>query len=108
MNHVGVDLNTASYPILTHVSGLCPAVAKNIVEYRKSIGQFKERKELLKVPKLCSKSFEQCAGFLRIKDGSNPLDNTIIHPESYKLAKLLNSKLSSGMEKTRILELYQE
>lgn len=108
VNHVGVDLNTASFPILTHVSGLGPTVAKNIVDYRKSIGKFKERKELLKVPKLGAKSFEQCAGFLRIENGSNPLDNTIIHPESYKLAKTLKSQLSSGIDKIEILKIHQK
>jgi uncharacterized protein len=107
VNHVGVDLNTASFPILTHVSGLGPIVAKSIVDFRKSIGSFKERKELLKVPKLGSKSFEQCAGFLRIKDGLNPLDNTIIHPESYELAQKLKSLLNSGIDKKSILENHQ-
>ena len=107
VNHVGVDLNTASFPILTHVSGLGPTVAKSIVDFRKSIGNFKERKELLQVPKLGSKSFEQCAGFLRIKDGSNPLDNTIIHPESYGLAQKLKSLLNSGNDKKSIIENHQ-
>lgn len=87
VNHVGVELNTASYPILAHVSGLGPALAKNIVTYREEIGGFKERKELLKVPKMGKKTYEQAAGFLRIENGKNPLDNTIIHPESYALVK---------------------
>lgn len=108
VNHVGVDLNTASFPILTHVSGLGPTIAKNIVNHRKSIGRFKARKELLKVPKLGSKSFEQCAGFLRIKDGVNPLDNTIIHPESYKLAESLKSKMKAGIDKSELLEKYKD
>lgn len=108
VNHVGVDLNTASFPILAHVSGLGPTIAKNIVKHRKSIGQFMARKELLRVPKLGSKSFEQCAGFLRIKDGVNPLDNTIIHPESYELAESLKSKLKAGNDKSELLEKYKD
>ena len=87
VNHVGVELNTASYPILAHISGLGEALAKNVVEYRETNGAFKERKELLKVPKMGKKTFEQAAGFLRIENGKNPLDNTIIHPESYSLVK---------------------
>lgn len=85
VNHVGVELNTASYPILSYVSGLGPTLAKNIVDHRAKIGSFKERKELLKVAKLGEKTFEQAAGFLRIENGKNPLDNTIIHPESYAI-----------------------
>lgn len=87
VNHVGVELNTASSTILSHVSGLGPQLAKNIVDYREEIGGFKSRKELLKVPKMGKKTYEQAAGFLRIENGSNPLDNTIIHPESYNLVK---------------------
>lgn len=87
VNHVGVELNTASYPILSHVSGLGPALAKNIVAYREEIGGFSTRKDLLKVPKMGQKTYEQAAGFLRIEKGKNPLDNTIIHPESYALVK---------------------
>jgi uncharacterized protein len=87
VNHVGVELNTASSTILSHVSGLGPALAKNIVDYREEIGGFKSRKELLKVPKMGKKTYEQAAGFLRIENGTNPLDNTIIHPESYELVK---------------------
>lgn len=83
VNHVGVELNTASYPILSFVSGLGPTQAKNIVEYRHAHGNFKNRKELLKVPKMGKKTFEQAAGFLRIEESNQPLDNTIIHPESY-------------------------
>jgi uncharacterized protein len=89
VNHVGVELNTASYPILSYVSGLGVGLAKSIVNYRLENGDFKERKELLKVPKLGQKTFEQAAGFLRIENGSNPLDNTIIHPESYSVVKEL-------------------
>jgi uncharacterized protein len=91
VNHVGVELNTASYPILAHVSGLGATLAKNIVTYRDENGNFTERKQLLKVPKMGKKTYEQAAGFLRIEKGTNPLDNTIIHPETYKLvAELLN------------------
>jgi uncharacterized protein len=99
VNHVGVELNTASFPILSHVSGLSLNLAKNIVSYRNEIGGFKERKQLLNVPKMGKKTFEQAAGFLRIEDGSNPLDNTIIHPESYSLAKeiLKASKLKLAL-----------
>lgn len=94
VNSVGVDLNTASYKLLEHISGLNAGIAKNIVEYRKENGAFENRKELLKVSKLGNKAFEQCAGFLRIRDGNNILDNTAVHPESYesvkKLLKLFN------------------
>ena len=92
VNSVGVDLNTASVQLLSHVAGLGPAVAKNVVAYREENGKFQNRKELLKVAKLGPKAFEQCAGFLRIIDGKNALDNTGVHPESYaaceKLLKL--------------------
>ena len=87
VNHVGVELNTASYPILVHVSGLGETVAKNIVTYREENGNFTERKQLLKVPKMGQKTYEQAAGFLRIENGKNPLDNTIIHPETYPVVK---------------------
>lgn len=94
VNSVGVDLNTASYKLLEHISGLNAGIAKNIVEYRKENGAFENRKELLRVSKLGNKAFEQCAGFLRIRDGNNILDNTAVHPESYesvkKLLKLFN------------------
>jgi uncharacterized protein len=83
VNSVGVDLNTASASLLTYISGLSEAVAKNIVSYREENGRFHSRKELKKVPKLGPKAFEQCAGFLRIPDGENILDNTSVHPESY-------------------------
>ena len=91
VNSVGVDLNTASYSLLSHIAGINGTVAKNIVGYREEIGRFKTRKELLKVPKLGPKAFEQCAGFTRIPEGKNILDNTSVHPESYEAAeKLLN------------------
>ena len=94
VNSVGVDLNTASPSLLTFVSGLNGSIAKNICEYRKENGDFKDRKELLKVKKLGAKAYEQCAGFLRIVDGNNILDNTAVHPESYgavrKLLELFN------------------
>lgn len=89
VNSVGVDLNTASYSLLSYVAGINSAVAKNIVAYREENGQFTDRKELLKVPKLGKKAFEQCAGFLRVRDGKNPLDNTAVHPESYAAASSL-------------------
>lgn len=89
VNSVGVDLNTASYKLLEHVSGLNAGIAKNIVEYRKEHGKFTEREELLKVSKLGSKAYEQCAGFLRIPNEKNILDNTGVHPESYKATEKL-------------------
>ena len=92
VNNVGVDLNTASAPLLEYVSGISKAVAKNIVTYREENGQFASRKELLKVAKLGPKAFEQCAGFLKIRDGKEPLDYTSVHPESYAPAKKLLEK----------------
>ena len=89
VNYVGVDLNTASQELLSYVSGLTPTVAKNIVTYRNEKGAFHNRRQLLKVPKLGPKSFEQGAGFLRIRGGENPLDNTAVHPESYSLVKAI-------------------
>ncbi len=89
VNSVGVDLNTASYSLLSYVSGINSAVAKNIVSYREENGSFTDRKELMKVPKLGKKAFEQCAGFLRVRDGKNPLDNTAVHPESYPATEML-------------------
>ncbi len=91
VNSVGVDLNTASVSLLKYVAGLNSGVAKNIVSYREENGKFAERKQLLKVPKLGAKAFEQCAGFLRIPDGKNILDNTAVHPESYEKAEKLLS-----------------
>lgn len=89
VNSVGVDLNTASQSLLTYISGINSGVAKNIVLYREENGAFTERKQLMKVPKLGAKAFEQCAGFLRVPMGKNPLDNTSVHPESYKAASEL-------------------
>lgn len=89
VNSVGVDLNTASYSLLSYISGINSAVAKNIVAYREENGSFTDRKELMKVPKLGKKAFEQCAGFLRVRDGKNPLDNTAVHPESYSATEAL-------------------
>lgn len=93
VNRVGVDLNTASAALLEYISGINKTIAKNIVEYREANGSFDNRKQLLKVAKLGPKAYEQCAGFLRIRGGSNPLDNTAVHPESYgAVAKLLEYK----------------
>ncbi len=89
VNNVGADLNTASFSLLSYVAGINAAVAKNIVAYREENGAFTERKELLKVSKLGKKAYEQCAGFLRVSGGKNPLDNTAVHPESYDAAKKL-------------------
>ena len=93
VNKVGVDLNTASVPLLEHVSGINKTIAKNIVAYREENGIFKNRKALLKVAKLGPKAFEQCAGFLRISDGTQPLDATSVHPESYGVAEALLKRL---------------
>ncbi len=93
VNKVGVDLNTASAALLEYISGITKAVAKNIVTYREENGKFRTRAQLLKVPKLGPKAFEQCAGFLRINDGENPLDATSVHPESYEAAKKLLESL---------------
>ena len=92
VNSVGADLNTASAPLLSHISGISGSLAKNIVTYREENGAFTSRTQLKKVPKLGPKAFEQCAGFLRIKDGKNPLDNTSVHPESYNAAKTILEK----------------
>lgn len=89
VNTVGVDLNTASAPLLARVAGVTAATAKNIVKYREDAGAFKTRRELLKVPKLGPKAFEQCAGFLRVPGAKNPLDATAVHPESYGAAEKL-------------------
>lgn len=94
VNYVGVDLNTASKELLSYVSGISSAVANNIVQYRNQNGAFKSRRELLKVPKLGPKAFEQAAGFLRIRDGKNPLDNTAVHPESYGVVEAIAKDLS--------------
>lgn len=94
VNYVGVDLNTASKELLTFVSGMSPTVAKNIVNYRNENGAFKNRRQLLKVPKLGPKAFEQAAGFLRIRSGENPLDNTAVHPESYAVVQAIAKDLN--------------
>ena len=96
VNRVGVDLNTASASLLEYISGISKAVAKNIVAYREENGRFMSRNELKKVPKLGPKAFEQCAGFLRIRNGKNPLDATSVHPESYGATTLLLEKLGYG------------
>lgn len=98
VNRVGVDLNTASASLLEYVSGISKTLAKNIVAYREKNGRFKNRRQLLKVPKLGPKAFEQCAGFLRISDGENPLDATSVHPESYEGAKKLISYVGASLE----------
>ena len=89
VNRVGVDLNTASAPLLSYISGISASIAKNIVAYREENGRFTNRRQLLKVPKLGPKAFEQCAGFMRIQGGDDPLDATSVHPESYEVAKKL-------------------
>ena len=98
VNKVGVDLNTASAPLLEYISGISKPIAKNIVDYREKNGRFANRAQLLKVPKLGPKAFEQCAGFLRIHDGDNPLDATSVHPESYEAAMKLLDKMGLTME----------
>ncbi|MDE8722544.1 helix-hairpin-helix domain-containing protein, partial [Alistipes putredinis] len=84
VNKVGVDLNTASAPLLAYISGISAAIAKNIVAYREENGRFTSRRQLLKVAKVGPKAYEQCAGFMRIQGGDNPLDGTSVHPESYE------------------------
>ena len=101
VNKVGVDLNTASASLLEYISGISKTVAKNIVSYREENGRFDNRKQLLKVPKLGPKAYEQCAGFLRISDGSQPLDNTGVHPESYEAVEKLLSELGVEPDKLR-------
>lgn len=98
VNKVGVDLNTASAPLLSYISGISSAVAKNIVAYREENGRFLSRKQLLKVAKLGPKAFEQCAGFMRIQNGENPLDATSVHPESYAAAEKLLKKQGFAAE----------
>lgn len=101
VNKVGVDLNTASASLLEYISGISKVIARNIVEYRETNGRFTNRKQLLKVAKLGPKAYEQCAGFMRILDGENPLDATSVHPESYEAAKKLLDKLGMTMEDVR-------
>ncbi len=98
VNNVGVDLNTASPQLLSYISGISKPIAKNIVTYRENNGRFTSRKELLKVPKLGPKAYEQCAGFMRILDGDEVLDSTSVHPESYEATKLLMKKLNVSDE----------
>jgi uncharacterized protein len=98
VNYVGVDLNTASKELLSYVSGISAAVANNIVQYRNQNGAFNSRRELLKVPKLGPKAFEQAAGFLRIRNGKNPLDNTAVHPESYGVVEAIAKDLSIPLD----------
>ena len=98
VNKVGVDLNTASAPLLEYISGINKTIAKNIVDYREANGRFRNRKQLLKVAKLGPKAYEQCAGFLRITDGDNPLDATSVHPESYEAAERLMERMGLSME----------
>ncbi|NEO77729.1 Tex family protein [Moorena sp. SIO4G3] len=112
VNYVGVDLNTASAQLLTFVSGITPTIANNIVTYRNQQGAFKNRREILKVPKLGPKAFEQSAGFLRIRNGDNPLDNTAVHPESYPVVKAIASdlqlplaKINQGAERFKSVDL---
>ena len=101
VNKVGVDLNTASVPLLEHVSGINKTIAKNIVAYREENGIFKNRKELLKVAKLGPKAFEQCAGFLRISESTQPLDATSVHPESYGVAEALLKQLGYSKDELK-------
>jgi protein Tex len=103
VNYVGVDLNTASKELLTFVSGMTPTVAKNVVTYRNENGAFKNRRQLLKVSKLGPKAFEQAAGFLRIRGGENPLDNTAVHPESYSVVEAIAKDL--GVPLTQITQV---
>ena len=98
VNKVGVDLNTASAPLLEYISGITKTLAKNIVTYREANGRFADRRQLLKVPKLGPKAYEQCAGFLRIMNGDNPLDTTSVHPESYEAAMKLLTSLGYSAE----------
>lgn len=104
VNKVGVDLNTASAPLMEYISGINKTIAKNIVEYREENGRFTERKQLLKVPKLGPKAYQQCAGFMRISEGKNPLDATSVHPESYEATLKLLEKLGLTMEDVKELQ----
>ncbi len=108
VNRVGVNLNTASKHLLTYISGLGPQLAQNIVDYRAVNGAFSNRKQLMKVPKMGVKTFEQCAGFLRIPNAENPLDNSAVHPESYKLvetiAKDINTKVTDLIRNKALIQ----
>ena len=112
VNKVGVDVNTATPSLLAYVSGINNTIAKNIVKYRDENGKLKERKELLKVPKLGKVAFEQCAGFIRIPDGTNPLENTAVHPESYKptekLLEILGFKVADLKDKDNLISLREK
>lgn len=105
VNDVGVDLNTASAPLLSYISGVSATIAKNVVEYREQNGKFRNRNEIKKVKKLGDKTYEQCAGFLRITDGENILDNTSVHPESYKAAKKLLDKMGYTLSDVNLKNL---
>ena len=105
VNKVGVDLNTASESLLEYISGISKTIAKNIVAYREENGSFQSRRELLKVPKLGPKAFEQCAGFMRITGGKNPLDATSVHPESYEAATKLLEKLGHSTQEIALKKL---
>ncbi|MBP7510057.1 MAG: helix-hairpin-helix domain-containing protein, partial [Prolixibacteraceae bacterium] len=98
VNLVGVNVNTASKHLLTYISGLGPQLAQNIVDYRKEIGGFKSRKQLMEVPRMGAKAFEQSAGFLRIPGAENPLDNSAVHPESYSIVKKMADDLGCGVD----------
>ncbi len=104
VNKVGVDLNTASAALMEYISGISKPLAKNIVEYREKNGRFTDRRQLLKVPKLGPKAFEQCAGFMRIQDGVNPLDATSVHPESYEATGKLLEKLGLTLEDVKEIQ----
>jgi uncharacterized protein len=104
VNKVGVDLNTASASLLEYISGINKTIAKNIVDYRETNGRFTNRKQLLKVAKLGPKAYEQCAGFMRINDGENPLDATSVHPESYEAALNLLDKLNISMDELKEIQ----
>jgi uncharacterized protein len=104
VNKVGVDLNTASASLLEYISGISKTIAKNIVDYRETNGRFTNRKQLLKVAKLGPKAFEQCAGFMRINGGENPLDATSVHPESYEAALNLLDRLNISMDELKEIQ----
>jgi uncharacterized protein len=106
VNSVGVDLNTASPSLLQHISGINAGIAKNIVAYREENGKFKSRSQIKKVKKLGDKAFEQCAGFLRIPESENILDNTSVHPESYKVASELFERTGHKLKKIELKELH--
>ena len=108
VNNVGVDLNTASAPLLEHISGINKPIAKNIVDYREKNGRFTNRTELRKVAKLGPKAFEQCAGFMRISDGMEPLDATSVHPESYEAAKKLLKKIGCSIKDEAVIRQFEK